>query len=386
MISGILLDPRSGRPIVDRDVRAQLEARGWVDVVENLERSRRAFFAAERNPPLFMDVSSAYSGDELGLPYRDLLGQGIVAPTDLAVTAQSGANSVNVAKGACWVVGDTNADLQPNYRCFNDAIVNLGISPDATQARRVRIVGQVTDQGFAGTGRVWALQALHGTPAASPVLPAEPASAISLADVLVPAAAASSAAYTFTDLRSRATIGQGGAAGASALALIQSLAGNGSASVISFTSIPQTYKDLILTMTCRSVAGVLNAPVYVQFNGVTGVVYSDQWIRAVAAVVDAGFENGSGVWIGTMPGANPIAPIYMDAEVLMPDYADTTSHASMFARSGFINPPDADRRWIQSYGGAQPPGSAGEAISSVQVASGNGAFHANSVFNLWGRV
>lgn len=209
---GVLLDPRSGRPVVDRDLREQLEHRGWEQVVESLERARRPIYGAERNPPLFMDVSSAYSGDELGLPYRDIMGQGIVLAADLAVTGQAGANSVNIAKGSCWVVGDTNTDLQPTYRMFNDAIVNLGISPDPAQPRRVRIVGQVTDQGFAGSGRLWALQALHGTPAASPVLPAEPASAISLADILVPAAAATSAAYTITDLRSRALIGMGSAA------------------------------------------------------------------------------------------------------------------------------------------------------------------------------
>lgn len=212
MTSRVLLDSRTGRPIVDRGVRAALDRRGWRSVVENLERSRRPVFGLERNPPLFMDVSSAYSGDELGLPYRDIMGEGILASTDLAVTAQAGANSVNVAKGACWVVGDTNADLQPTYRMFNDAIVNLGISPDPALARRVHVISQVTDQGFAGTGRVWALQALHGTPNAAPVLPALPASAISLADILVPAAAASSAAYTITDLRTRARIGDGGAA------------------------------------------------------------------------------------------------------------------------------------------------------------------------------
>jgi hypothetical protein len=209
MISGVLLDPRTGRPIVDRRLRAQLEERGWERVVENLERSRRGFFAAERNPPLFMDVSSAYSGDELGLPYRDIVGEGIVAVTDLAVTGQAGANSVNIAKGAAWVVGDTNVDLQPTYRVFNDAIVNLGISPDPALARRVHVIGQVVDQGFAGSGRVWSLQALHGTPNAAPVLPALPASAISLANVLVPAAAATSGVYTFTDTRARAAVGGG---------------------------------------------------------------------------------------------------------------------------------------------------------------------------------
>lgn len=171
---------------------------------------------AEVNPPLYMDVSSAYSGDELGLPNRDFIGEGIVGAGDLVVSAGAG-NSVNVAAGACWVIGDTNPLAQPTYRMTNDAVRNLGITPDPALARRVRIVAQITDQTFSGASRSWALQALLGTPNASPVLPAEPASAISLANILVPAAAASSAAYTITDLRARATVGGGQAAPAASL-------------------------------------------------------------------------------------------------------------------------------------------------------------------------
>jgi hypothetical protein len=207
-MTGVILDRHTGRPVVDPGLRRSLEQRaGGERIIRSLERGRVPIVGAERNPPLYMDVSNAYSGDELGLPWRDVISEGVVGATDLAVTGHAAANSIDVAKGTSWVTGDTNPDLQPTYRCFNDAVVNLGINPDPAQPRRVRVVAQVTDQGFAGSGRTWALSALHGTPAASPVLPAEPASAVSLADVLVPLAAASSAAYTITDLRPRATIG-----------------------------------------------------------------------------------------------------------------------------------------------------------------------------------
>lgn len=160
--------------------------------------------------PLYMDISNAYSGDELGLPWRDILGEGIIAAGDLAVTAGAG-NSVNIAAGACFVLGDTTPARQPNYRCYNDAVVNKGITPDPANPRRVLVVAQIVDEAFAGTGRLWRIDTIHGTPAAAPVVPATPASAIPLANVLVPAAAASSATYTITDLRARATIGAGGA-------------------------------------------------------------------------------------------------------------------------------------------------------------------------------
>lgn len=153
--------------------------------------------------PLYMDISNAYSGDELGLPWRDIIGEGIIAAGDLAVSAGAG-NSVNVTAGACFVLGDTNPARQPNYRCYNDAVVNRGISPDPSNPRIVLVVAQIVDESFAGVGRRWEVQAIHGTPAAAPATPAVPASAIPLAEILVPAAAASSAAYTITDKRLRA--------------------------------------------------------------------------------------------------------------------------------------------------------------------------------------
>jgi hypothetical protein len=159
--------------------------------------------------PLYETISNAYNGPSLGLPNRDIFSQGIVSAGDLVVTGHAAANSIDIAAGSCWIVGDTDTLRQPTYRCFNDAVVNLGISPDPTNPRQVRVIGQINDADFAGGTRNWQLQAIHGTPAGSPVVPAEPASAITLATILVPAAAASSAAYTITDARVRSTIGGG---------------------------------------------------------------------------------------------------------------------------------------------------------------------------------
>ena len=160
--------------------------------------------------PLFMDIDEVYSGDEFGLPYRDLIGEGVVdlAGGDFEVTAGSG-NSVDVAAGAAWVEGDTNTARQPTYRCINDATINLGISPDPSNPRKVLILIQVTDEAFDGTGRDVEMVALHGTPAASPADPTLPDSAYKVATLTVPAAAADSSAYTITDDRGAASIGGG---------------------------------------------------------------------------------------------------------------------------------------------------------------------------------
>lgn len=160
--------------------------------------------------PLYMDINNVYSGDEMGLPNRDFMSEGVVGANDYLVTAGAG-NTVNIAAGACWILGDTDTVNQPIYRVINDAVVNKGITPDPTNPRIVLIIGQITDATFSGATRAMVLTALHGTPAGVPAAPALPASAILLSQITVPAAAASSAAYTIVDRRARARVGDGGA-------------------------------------------------------------------------------------------------------------------------------------------------------------------------------
>jgi hypothetical protein len=158
--------------------------------------------------PLFMNLNNVYSGDELALPYRDLVSEGIVGAGSLEVT-QTGTPglSVNIAAGAAWVEGDTSPDFQPTYRVFNDAVVNKGISPDPSLPRKVLVVAQINDETFAGSGWNWQIVALHGDPNASPVLPDLPDSAIPLAEIDVTAGATSIVTADITDVREPASIG-----------------------------------------------------------------------------------------------------------------------------------------------------------------------------------
>jgi hypothetical protein len=319
-MGAVILDRHTGRPVVDRDLRARLEAReGGDKILRSLERSRVPILGAERNPPLYMDVSNAYSGDELGLPWRDLISEGVVGATDLAVTGHAAANSIDVAKGTCWVTGDTNPDLQPTYRCFNDAVVNLGINPDPAQPRRVRVIAQVTDQGFAGTGRVWALSALHGTPAASPVLPAEPATAVSLADVLVPNAAASSAAYTITDLRPHAALGANVGLRAAALSVTRTAAQSIPTSVttpVIYTTV-ETLADprgIYALNTGTGFVTVAEAGFYlisgtIQFAAGTGdrlAVLMANGVEVARSYMIGGFTNATAVFACFVPAGQTI--------------------------------------------------------------------------------
>jgi hypothetical protein len=167
---------------------------------------------AEQNPPLFLTVDNQYDGADLGLPYRDLLSEGVVGANDCKVSQRAaGANmSVDVADGDLWILGDTDPDRQPLYRCANIGVVNLAVpAADAANPRADLVVAEVLDAAFAGVQLLWRFRYIAGVPAAVPALPALPASAISLARVDVPALDAAIQDAQITDLRPVATVGGG---------------------------------------------------------------------------------------------------------------------------------------------------------------------------------
>ena len=139
---------------------------------------------AEVTPPLFVDSDNAYGADELGLPFRDIVGEGVVEDGDLLVSQRAaGANmSVDVAAGAAWVQGDTDADRQPTYRVYNDATVNLAVTAaDPALDRLDLVIAEVLDSAFTGSSKTWRLRIVDGTPAASPAEPALPDTSVKLA-------------------------------------------------------------------------------------------------------------------------------------------------------------------------------------------------------------
>lgn len=136
-------------------------------------------------------------------------GHGVVRSTDMAVTAGAG-TTVNVAEGLALVRGTQQSD-QGVYVTSNDAPKNLTISAaDATNPRKDLIVSRVKDAEYGISGDTGPLEVVSGTPTGGLTAgnatgrPTPPENALILAEVFVPAAAASSASYTITDLRTRA--------------------------------------------------------------------------------------------------------------------------------------------------------------------------------------
>lgn len=162
---------------------------------------------AEVNPPLYVETNDAYGADELGLPFRDIMGEGVVSATDLLVTAGAGLKS-SVAAGAAWIAGDDDAAAQPTYRVRNDAAVLLNhAAADPTNPRIDLVIAEVLDAGFVGVSRLWRLRVVTGTPAGAPVAPATPSDAIALSQVRINAG--SGTLTSLTDVRTRSIVGGG---------------------------------------------------------------------------------------------------------------------------------------------------------------------------------
>jgi len=127
---------------------------------------------------------------------------GIIGSTSLAVTANSPAGmSVLVAEGWAAIVGTTQTDMGV-YTIYNDATTTLTITTaDPTNARIDRIVVTVRDAYYTGAFNDVVFQVVAGTPSGSPVAPATPANAISLATISVGAAATSIVSGAITDTR-----------------------------------------------------------------------------------------------------------------------------------------------------------------------------------------
>ncbi len=127
---------------------------------------------------------------------------GIIGSTSLAVTANSPAGmSVLVAEGWAAIVGTTQIDMGV-YTVYNDATTTLTITTaDPTNARIDRIVVTVQDAYYTGAFNDVVFQVVAGTPSGSPVAPATPANAISLATISVGAGATSIVSGAITDTR-----------------------------------------------------------------------------------------------------------------------------------------------------------------------------------------
>lgn len=96
--------------------------------------------------------------------------------------------------------------------------------------------------------------------------------------------------------------------------------GSGGASTITFSSIPQTYTDLVLLTSLRDTASTVgNAGIRVIFNG-NSSGYSTRWIFGTGSTALSTTDSGSWIRVGQQPGANATSNTFSNDFIYIPNY------------------------------------------------------------------
>lgn len=103
--------------------------------------------------------------------------------------------------------------------------------------------------------------------------------------------------------------------------------GSGGSGVINFTSIPQTYTDLIVKVSARSTinGGTGNDYVRLNFNGVTG---SKTYIRFYGGNASVGTDASTLALAGVIPGQLTTSNTFSNMEFYIPNYTGSTNKSS----------------------------------------------------------
>lgn len=156
-----------------------------------------------RNPPVFLQTQEHPAEDVRRWLQAALWStSGIVDTTDLAVTATTGL-TVSIAGGRCFIAGTENT-YQGTYYCENRGAATVTLTgANPTNPRIDLIVARIRDSVYSGLAASdgFTIEAVAGTPAATPVAPATPANSIVLAQVRVNAGATTVTGGNITDTR-----------------------------------------------------------------------------------------------------------------------------------------------------------------------------------------
>ena len=95
--------------------------------------------------------------------------------------------------------------------------------------------------------------------------------------------------------------------------------GSGSASAITFTSIPQTYTDLKLVWSTRTTQTATSSAQYMAFNTLS-TNFSFRRLRGTGTATDS-YTEASSTLFGTAVGASATASVFSNGEIVIPNYA-----------------------------------------------------------------
>lgn len=176
--------------------------------------------------------------------------------------------------------------------------------------------------------------------------------------------------------------GATGPAGASgALVLITEIVTSGSQASVTFSSIPNTYRDLIVRVRGRGDASATNVTIQMTFNGDTGTNYDIQYLEGSPSAGAGNFFSLNNISFSRLPGATAPANNAGGTDVIIFDYRGTTFYKSVSVSGGAIFGTSGSTTLTGQYVGDWRNTAA---ITSVKIALSAGNFVNNSVVSLYG--
>ena len=107
----------------------------------------------------------------------------------------------------------------------------------------------------------------------------------------------------------------------------------GSTAQFLFTSIPQTYTDLVLVFYARSTYAITNHQVYMQLNGASTNYSNTTMLSDGASATSSRTTGQTGIYPGGLPGASSTAGIFGAQWMQIMNYTNTTTFKTVTTRT-----------------------------------------------------
>jgi hypothetical protein len=142
-------------------------------------------------------------------------------------------------------------------------------------------------------------------------------------------------------------------------------------SSVTFSSIPSTYTDLVMTV--ETISSTTNYP-YVVLNGDTGTNYSKTWLTGTGSAASSGRDTSTAISYITANAASTTSSGFISIVHFM-NYSNSTTNKTFLSRSN--NAGSGVDLQVNLWRNTS-------AITSVQILANTGTFSAGSTFNLYG--
>lgn len=163
--------------------------------------------------------------------------------------------------------------------------------------------------------------------------------------------------------------------------LVEDYAGDNTAGVKTFSTLPTDRKHLLVLMSGRAGPAVVLSSIYVRFNGDSGANYTLwQMVLAGGAFSAGGGGGATGINTFQFPGASGIAGRSGAGILFIPNFADTNLHKSAWHFGGVYSAAGASQQDIR---GGVGHWSNTAAITSVTVGINNPNFVSGTRISLY---